>query len=102
MEIALHFTLKCMKCEYKNNFLTQKIFGRSFEINQGIVYSMRSGQGYISIEKINGLPNIPPPMTKNNYETLTNNIALFAKVVTEETMKGAAIKMRSSKNMTPS
>ena len=34
-------------------------------------------QGYTSREKFNALMNIPPPMTKNNYETLANKIASF-------------------------
>ena len=85
--------LKCMKWEYKNDFLTSEKFGRSFEINQRIVYFMRSlGQRYTSIEKFNALMNIPPPMTKNNYETETNKIASFTKDVAEETMGDATLK----------
>ena len=36
--------------------------------------------------------NIPPPMTKNNYETETNKIASFTKDVAEETMGDATLK----------
>ena len=58
--------LKCMKCEYKNDCSTSAKVGRSFEINQRIVYSVRSlGQSYTGIGKFNALMNIPPPMTKN-------------------------------------
>ena len=54
-----------MKCEYKNDFFTSEKVGRSFEINQRIVYSMRSlEQSYTSIEKFNALMNISPAMTK--------------------------------------
>ena len=54
-----------MKCEYKNDFFTSEKVGRSFEINQTIVYSMRSlEQSYTSIEKFNALMNISPAMTK--------------------------------------
>ena len=61
---------------------------------------MGSRQGYTSIEKFNALMNISPPMTKNTYETLANNIALFAKDVPEE--KGAAMEIHSSKNISNS
>ena len=93
--------LKCMKWEYKNDFLTSEKFGRSFEINQRIVYFMRSlGQRYTSIEKFNALMNIPPPMTKNSYETVTNKIASFTKDVTEETMGDATIEIHYNTSST--
>ena len=79
--------LKCMKCGFKNDFFTSEKVGRSFEINQRIVYSMRFlGQGNKSIETFYALMNIPPSMTKNNYETPANKIASFTKDVAERTM----------------
>ena len=67
------------------------------------MYSMRSfGQGYASIGKFNALMNIPPPITKNNFETLrqhhlpNNKIASFTKDVTEETVRDAAIELHNN------
>ena len=48
---------------FKNYSLQQKY--RGFEINQQIVYTMRSsvGHGYAGIQKFNTLMNIPKRMT---------------------------------------
>ena len=65
-----------MKFEKRIDFYSSEKVARSFEINQRIVYSVRSlGQGYISREKINALMNFPLPTTINSYETLANKIA---------------------------
>ena len=51
-----------MKCKYKHD--SEKV-GGSFEMNQRIVHSTRSlGKGFTSVEKINELTIIPPPITK--------------------------------------
>ena len=61
------------------------------------MYSMRSfGQGYTSIGKFNALMNIPPPITKNDFETLVNKIASLTKDVTEQTMRDAAIELHNN------
>ena len=48
---------------FKNSSLQQKY--RGFEINQQIVYTMRSsvGHGYAGIQKFNTLMNIPKRIT---------------------------------------
>ena len=93
--------LKCMKCGFKNDFFTSEKVGRSFEINQRIVYSMRFlGQGNKSIETFYALMNIPPSMTKNNYETPANKIASFTKDVAERTMCDASIEIHNNTSIT--
>ena len=82
--------LKCSKCEYRSDFFTSSQVGRSFEVNKRIVYSTRSlGLGYTGIEKFNALMNMPPPMTKNNYESISNKLSSVAKEVAEETINDA-------------
>ena len=88
--------LKCMKCEYKHD--SEKV-GGSFEMNQRIVHSMLSlGKGFTSVEKINELTIIPPPITKNNYETLANKVASFTRAVAEETMRDPATEIHNTSN----
>ena len=88
--------LKCMKCEYKHD--SEKV-GGSFEMNQRIVHSTRSlGKGFTSVEKINELTIIPPPITKNNYETLANKVASFTRAVAEETMRDPATEIHNTSN----
>ena len=63
------------------------------------MYSMRYlGKCYTSTEKFNALMNIPPPMTKNNYETLAIKIASFTKDDAEETMRDAVIEIHNTSN----
>ena len=62
--------LKCStsSCRYIREFFTSAKINRGFEINQQIVYTMRSlGHDYAEIEKSNTLVNIPKPMTTKNY-----------------------------------
>ena len=56
---------------FKNSSLQQKY--RRFEINQQIVYTMRSsvGHGYAGIQKLNTLMNIPKRVT---VKTLTKKM----------------------------
>ena len=56
---------------FKNSSLQQKY--RGFEINQQIVYTMRSsvGHGYAGIQKLNTLMNIPKRVT---VKTLTKKM----------------------------
>ena len=92
--------LKCTNCEYKNDFFfTSEKVGRSFEINQRTMYPMRYlGKCYTSTEKFNALMNIPPPMTKNNYETLAIKIVSFTKDDAEETMRDAVTEIHNTSN----
>ena len=60
--LSLLLYLKCStsSCRYIREFFTSAKVNRGFEINQRIVYTVRSlGHGYAGIEKFNTLMNIP-------------------------------------------
>ena len=64
------FYLKCMKCEYKSNFFTSEKVGKSFQINQRIVYSIRSlGQGYTNIVQLDALMKHSTASDKKLWDT---------------------------------
>ena len=68
--LPLLWRLKCFtsSCRYISPFFTPAKVNRCFEINQQIVYTMRSlCHGYAGIEKLNILMNIPKPMTVKYY-----------------------------------
>ena len=83
--------LKCStsKCsEMVNSSLLQ--VPRDFEINQRIVYTMRSlGHGYAGIEKFNTLMNIPKPITVKNYNKIAAKIIDIVKIIAEVNMNDA-------------
>ena len=45
---------------------------KAFDVNTRSAYVMRScGVGIIALEKLYGLMNLPPPITKNNYQKVS-------------------------------
>ena len=45
------------------------------------------GQGYVGLEKLKALMNLPKPMTANNYDKIGNRLNVVAKEVASETMR---------------
>ena len=85
--------LKCStsSCRYIREFFTSAKVSRAFEINQRIVYTMRShGHGYAGIKKLNTLINIPKPVTVKNYNKTISKVIDVVKSIAEVTMNDAA------------
>ena len=62
--------LDCKNCDFTEEFHTSKTCGRGFDINNRMVYTMRTlGHGYTGIEKFTHLMDMPKPMTLSSYET---------------------------------
>jgi len=92
--LASLLTLKC-KCGYYREFYTTQKIGQSFDINQRIIYAMRScGQGYSALERLTALLNMPRPMTKMNFNSLVKKITDAVVEVANKTMSDAANKIR--------
>ena len=88
--------VKCSKCLYVNEFYTSEKTKMSFDINNRMVYTMRTmGHGYSGVEKFAGLMNMPKPMTRNNYDKLVVKIASVTKTVAENTMSDAADELKN-------
>ena len=71
---------------------------KTFDVNIRTVYAMRSiGVGYVGLEKICGLLDMPKPMTPNSFDNLANRIREAANVIAER-MVDAAEKLREVSN----
>ena len=82
--------IKCYtrNCKYIHELFTSTEVKKCFEINQRIVYTMRSlDQGYAGIKKFNTLMNIPKPVTVKNYNKTVSRKKEVVKTVSEETMR---------------
>ena len=67
--LASSLYIKC-NCEFEKRSYTSERCGNGFEVNQRVLYVMKScGQGYAGIEKFTTFMNMPPPLTGNNYKT---------------------------------
>ena len=89
--------VKCSNCDYVNEFYTSEKTKQSFDVNNRIVYTMRTmGHGHSGVEKFTSLMNMPKPMTRNNYDKLVTKIANITKTVAEYTMSDAADELRES------
>ena len=85
------FSIVCL-CEWKHEFWSsEKTINGGFEINSRLVYAFRSlGQGFCGLERFHTLLNLPPSLTRNNYNLVSKKICRATKCVAEETMKDAA------------
>ena len=78
-------------CGYSKEFYTSVSNDDSFDINVRTIYSMRAcGKGYVGLEKLMALMNLPKPMTANNYDKIVNRLNVVAKKVANETMRDAS------------
>ena len=80
--------------EKVNNKLTKTedpaVF-RGFDINKRFFYAMRScGQGYAGMETFCTMMDMPPHLTRNNYDKQANGIYKVVKAVAKKTMLDAA------------
>ena len=75
---------------------SDKSGGRKFnEVNLRMVYGCRSiGAGYESLRKMCCHLNMPPPMTRENYDSTSRSIKAAAKFVAELSMSEAAAELR--------
>ena len=88
---ASYLLLTRKNCGHSKEFYTSVSNDNSFDINVTTAYSMRScGQGYVGLEKLKALMNLPKPMTANNYDKTVNRLNVVAKEVANETMKDAS------------
>jgi hypothetical protein len=95
--LASNLLIACV-CGFDLNFETSKKAKKSYDINNRIIYTMRTlGQGHAGLEKFTTLMDMPKPMTRNNYNKLVNNLATVAKSVAEETMADASKELRVDK-----
>ena len=70
---------------------------KTMEINVRAVYGFRSiGVGHALLTKFCGYLNMPPPMSKNAYEGLSNSIKVASKAVAEKSMADAASRLRGT------
>ena len=61
------------------------------EINNRSVYAFRSiGQGFCGLERFPTVVNLPPSLTRNNYNIMLKKAFKITQGVAEETMKDAA------------
>ena len=73
---------------------------KSFEANLRMVYAMRSnGIGFSGLEKFCSVMNLPKPMTRCNYDKLSNFLRDAVKSVAETSMKNAAQTIRANINV---
>ena len=62
----------------------------AFDVNIRSVYAMRSCElGYNALAKCCGLMNLPPPVSKKNFQKLSHTIRDTAKTVAEASMSAA-------------
>ena len=85
--VAPSLTVVCSRCDAKNNFFTSSMANRTYDINNRIVYAMRScGQGFSGIEKFTSLIDMPKLMTKDNYDKIVKKFVTVSEEVANETM----------------
>ena len=56
------------------------------------------GHGHAGIEKFTNLMDMPKPMTKKNYEKMSDKLGEVVKEVAEQSMKDAAQELRTKVN----
>ena len=74
--LATFISIKCCYCDYQNDIYTSKSVAamekskgmKTFDVNIRTVYAMRSiDVGYVGLEKICGLLDMPKPMTPKSF-----------------------------------
>ena len=107
---ASYFSTVCSKCNYSINLYSSKTFSpnlskkkvgmKSFEANLRMVYAMRSnGIGFSGLEIFCSVMNLPKPMTRCNYDKLSNLLRDAVKSVAETNMKNADQTIRAKINV---
>ena len=105
--LATFISIKCCYCDYQNDTYTSKSVAvmeksngmKTFDVNIRTVYAMRSiGVGYVGLEKICGLLDMPKPMTPKSFDNLANRIREAVKVIAERIMVDGAEKLREVSN----
>ena len=93
--------LKCKNCKFTRDFYTcPTTLNGGFDVNQRIVYSMRSlGNGHSTLKKFNTLMNISSPVTLKNYNKIVTKLLAAAKAVAEETMLDASRKIHEKASL---
>ena len=82
--LASSLTVVCSRCDAKNNFFISSMANRTYNINNRIVYAMRSsGKGFSGIEKFANLMDVPKPMTKNSYDKIVKKFVTVSEVANE-------------------
>ena len=79
--------LKCMNCKITREiYASTTTLNRGFDVNQRIVYSMRSlGNGYSALEKFSILMKITSPVTVKSCNKIVTKLVVATKAVAEET-----------------
>ena len=91
--LSVQFSINSKSCTWTHRFWTSKKPPkvRSFDVNKRIFYSMpRIGKGYAGLKHFLALMNLPPPMTKKNYLTISKKVHRAVKTVASKCMQGAA------------
>ena len=90
--------VKCLQCDFEREFYTSQSVDQKCDINQRIIYAMRSiGQGYSSLGKFTTLMDMPSPMTVKNYDRAVQHITEAVVNVAEETMSEAVQELKTLK-----
>ena len=83
-----------ISCEcgwYHEVWSSSKTKHGGFEINKRMVYGARScGIGYCGLEKLHAILNLPPPLSRSNYDTTASSILVSVRDVANESMIAAA------------
>ena len=87
---ASFFHVTCQNCNWKYVFYSSKKYKSKFEVNQRLVYAMRSiGKGRKGATKFCALMNMPEPLALNNYAKHAAAVNRATKAVAQETMTEA-------------
>ena len=109
-DFASYLSIVGSKCNYSRNLYSSKTFSpnlskkkvgmKSFEANLIMVYAMRSnGIGFSGLEKYCSVMNLPKPMTRCNYDKLSNLLRVAVKSLAETSMKNASQTIRANINV---
>ncbi|GFW32651.1 uncharacterized protein TNCV_3678991 [Trichonephila clavipes] len=98
--LALNMTLKCENCDYSFSFCTSEKVNKLHSINLAFVFSMRIiGKGHSAAKKLCSAINIDAP-SKRAFGFLEKKLEFAASNVACNTMKEAALEIRSNKTDT--
>ena len=90
------FQISCRKCEWSelmktSKTLTNDIKGKQYDINIHSVIAFREiGKGYAALESFCYIMNMLPPMTRNNYDKLVDELHEPYMLSAQQSMKNEA------------
>ena len=94
---ASFFHTSCQHCHWKYVFYSSKKVKSKFEVNQRLVYAMRSiGKGRKGAAKFCAIMNMPEPLALNNYAKHAAAVNRATKAVAQETMNEAGSELYSA------